>query len=205
MSVTGAVAGFLPSAHGLHFANRFPPSPLIQIGPLHTDLFGVADASNGLCGGMASYVRERFEAGQPIPADREPPPNGSPLFRALFTHQLQSLEWFRTPMRFWWIGAFGADRTASRSRDLEWPRIRDRIGGGHLAMVGLVRQHGVNPIDLQKSHQVLGYAFDATGDAVTLRVYDPNWPDRDDVTISIGPTTVRQSTGEVLFGVLSLG
>ncbi len=204
MASMATVPGFLPSTHGLHFANRFPPSPLIRIGPFHTDLLGVADAANGLCGGMASYVQERFEAGQPIPPDREPPPNGSPLFRTLFAHQLRSLEWFATPMRFWWIGAFGADRTVNRSRDLEWPRIRDRIGGGHLAMVGLVRQQGVNPIDLRKSHQVLGYAFDVTGSAVTLRIYDPNWPDRDDVTISIEPGAIRQSTGEALFGILAL-
>jgi hypothetical protein len=200
-----AVPGFLPSTRGLHFANRFPHGPLINIGPLATSLFGLADASNGLCGGMAWYVRERFEAGQPIPPNTEPPANGSALFKALFERQLKSLEWFRTPMRFWWIGAFGADRTAQRARDLEWPRIRDRIAGGRLAMVGLVRQQGVNPVNLQKSHQVLGYGFDGSGDVLALRVYDPNWPDRDDVTISIGQTAIHQSTGEELFGVLSLG
>jgi hypothetical protein len=205
MSQTNAVPGFLPSTHGLHFANRFPQSPLISIGPLATNLFGLADASNGLCGGMAWYVREQFEAGQPIPSDRQAPANGSPLFRTLFARQLTSLEWFRTPVHFWWNGAFGADRTAIRARDVELPRVRDRIGGGHLAMVGLVRQQGVNPVNLQKSHQVLGYGVEAQGDTVTLRVYDPNWPDRDDVVISIGPSTIRQSTGEELFGILSLG
>ena len=204
MAPMSAVPGFLPSTNGLHFANRFPESPLIRIGPIATNLFGLADASNGLCGGMAWFVRERFEAGQPIPEDGEPPANGSPLFRTLFDRQLRSLEWFRTPTRFWWIGAFGADRTASRARDLEWPGIRARIEGGHLAMVGLVRQQGVNPVNLQKSHQVLGYGFDTQGDGVTLRIYDPNWPDRDDVTISIEPTAIRQSTGEGLFGILSL-
>lgn len=205
MAPVSTVQGFLPSTRGLHFANRFPRSALISIGPFATDLFGLADAANGLCGGMAWYVRERFEAGQAIPPDREPPSNGSALFRALFADQLKSLEWFRTPMHFWWAGAFGADRTAQRAWSLEWPRIRARIEGGHLAMVGLVRQQGINPINLQKSHQVLGYAFDSTGDEVTLRIYDPNWPDRDDVTISIGPAAMRESTGEDLFGILSLG
>jgi hypothetical protein len=205
MARMSAVPGFLPSTHGLHFANRFPHSPLISIGPIATSVFGLADASNGLCGGMAWYVRERFEAGQPIPPGKEPPANGSALFKTLFARQLKSLEWFGTPMRFWWIGAFGADRTAQRARELEWPRIRDRIESGRLAMVGLVRQQGVNPVNLQKSHQVLGFGFDASGDGFTLRVYDPNWPDRDDVTISIGQTAIRQSTGEGLFGILSLG
>jgi hypothetical protein len=39
---------------------------------------------------------------------------------------------------------------------------------------------------------------------VTLRIYDPNWPDRDDVTVSIEPDRIHQSTGEPLFGILAL-
>ena len=47
-----------------------------------------------------------------------------------------------------------------------------------------------------------GYAEDGRG--VTLNLYDPNWPDRDDVTITIHldpalrPTGLSQSTGEPL-------
>jgi hypothetical protein len=41
---------------------------------------------------------------------------------------------------------------------------------------------------------------------VTLRLYDPNWPDRDDVTVTIHldpalrPSHLSQSTGEPLLG-----
>jgi hypothetical protein len=205
MGASNSVPGFLPSTHGLHFPNRFPSGPTVRLGPIDTRWFGVGDAANGLCGGMAWFVRERFEAGQPIPPDTEAPANGSALFKVLVRRQVQSLEWMRTPVGFWRIGAFGMERTAHRTRGNEWPRIRATIDAGRLAMVGLVRHQGLNPLNLKRSHQVLGYGYATEGSTVSLRVYDPNWPDRDDVEVVIEPDSIRQSTGEPLFGVLKLG
>jgi hypothetical protein len=205
MVQTAVVEGFLPSVAGLHFANRFPSGPYFRLGPFGPTLFGLNDASGGMCGGMSWLVRERFVAHEPVPADRQPPANGTPLFRTLLDRQLRSLEWFRTPIAFWWTGAFGPDRTVRLSREREWPRVRERIDRGEPAMMGLVRQQGLNPLDLRKSHQVLAHGYATEGDRVSLRIYDPNWPDRDDVTIELEAGAIRQSTGEPLFGLLSLG
>ena len=90
-----------------------------------------------------------------------------------------------------------------QTRAAEWPRIRADIDAGRLAMVGLVRQTGWNPFRLTESHQVLAYAYEVDGDAVTIRLYDPNWPARDDVSITLG-AGLTQTTGEPLFGVLRL-
>jgi hypothetical protein len=204
MTESKVVPGFLPSTHGLHFANRFPSGPTLRLGPLDPRWIGIGDAASGLCGGMAWFVRESFVAGQAIPPDTNAPANGSPLFQALVRRQVKSLEWFKTPLGFWWIGAFGGDRTARRTREQEWPRIRATIDAGRLAMIGLVRHQGANPFNLTKSHQVLGFGYTLDGDTVTLRIYDPNWPDHDDVTIVIGPAAIRQSTGETLYGILAL-
>jgi hypothetical protein len=206
MPVMSAVPGFLPSAHGLHCRNSFPPGPTVHLGPFDTRwLGGLGDASAGLCGGMAWYVRERFEAGLPIPADTAPPANGSPLFQALVRRQVLSLEWLRTPLGFWWMGGRGVDGAGRQTRDVELPKIRRSIDGGRLAMVGLVRHLGWNPMQQTESHQVLAYGSETFGRVTTLRIYDPNWPDHDDVTISVEPGGMGQSTGEKLFGVLSLG
>jgi len=204
MGVLNAVAGFLPSTHGLHFANRFPPGPTIRFGPIDPRWIGIGDASTGLCGGMCWYVRQRFEAGQPVPPDSRPPANGSPLFRVLVRLQVQSLEWLRTPIGFWWMGAFGVDRIARRSRESEWPKIRTTIDAGRLAQVGLVRHKGLNPFNLTRSHQVVGFGYAIEGETVRLRLYDPNWPDRDDVAVVIEPGRIHQSTGEPLNGILAL-
>lgn len=207
VTVSRLVTGFLPSTHGLRFANRFPSGPTIRLGPIALPRpFGIGDAANGLCGGMASFVRERFEGGLPVPADTEPPANGSPLFTALVRRQVRSLEWARAPIAFWWVGAFGGpERAVRHSRAVAWPRIRRMIEGGRLAMVGLVRHQGPSPLALSKSHQVLAYGYTLDGQAVTLRVYDPNWPLRDDVTVILEGDGVRASTGEPLFGIIFLG
>ncbi len=188
MVESNAVPGFLPSTNGLHFANSFPPGPTVTFGPFDPRIFGIGDASSGLCGGMSWYVRERFEAKLPIPPDTSPPANGSPLFQALVRRQVLSLDWFRTPANIWWMGAVGAASALQRTRSVEIPRIRADIDKGDLAMLGLVRATGWNPLGLTRNHQVLAYAYEADGDTTTLRICDPNWPNRDDVTITVGPT-----------------
>ena len=202
-----AVPGFRPSIHGLRFANRWEPGPTIRLGLLDPRLIGVGDASAGLCGGMAWFVRERFAAGLPVPTDDVAPANGSPLFRAIVRRQILSLDWMRVPLRFWRAAAMAPDALARRTLLTEWPRIRGAIDAGRLPMVGLIRHHGWNPMQLDRDHQVLAFAYAATddGDAeVTLRLYDPNWPGRDDVTLVLSPAGLRQSTGEPLLGLIAL-
>src|SRR3954453_11457849 len=200
-----AVPGFLPSTNGLHFANRFEPGPTVRLGPIDPRWVGVGDASCGLCGGMSWFVRDWFEAGLAVPPTTKAPSNGSPLFRALVRRQVLSLDWLRAPVRFWLAGAVGRSRAARHSRVVEWPLIRADIDAGRLSMVGLVRRATISPFDLARNHQVLAYAYEVTADAVTLGIYDPNWPGRDDVTITVGPgEVIRQSTGEPLAGILRL-
>ena len=74
-------------------------------------------------------------------------------------------------------------------------------------MLGLVRHAGANPFALTQDHQVLAYAYEtdeATG-ATTVRIYDPNWPDRDDIAITLDADGLRQSSGEPLLGFFVLG
>jgi hypothetical protein len=205
MTQSNAVPGFLPSVHGLRFANRFPPGPTIRLGILDPRWVGVGDASAGLCGGMCWFVRERFERALPVPADPVAPANGSPLFRSIVRRQILSLDWLRGPLRFWWMGVRSEAWRRRRTLEVEWPRIRRAIDDGRLPLVGLVRHTGWSPWHLSQSHQVLGFAY-AIDDAglITLRLYDPNWPNRDDVSVTLGPDGFSQSTGELLLGLISL-
>ena len=43
----------------------------------------------------------------------------------------------------------------------------------------------LDPFDLGENHQVLAYGYDLIGDRLTLRIYDPNKPNRDDVTTAL--------------------
>lgn len=207
MTESNAVNGFLPSVNGLHFANRWEPGPTIRLGVIDPRWVGVGDAKAGLCGGMSWFVRERFAAGLAVPDDVAAPANGSALFRAIVRRQILSLDWLRVPVRFWRLAAMAPAVLARRSLEVEWPRIRAEIDAGELAMVGLIRHHSLNPMHLDRDHQVLAYGYEikGTGEPITIRLYDPNWPDRDDVTLQISPGGFRQSTGEPLLGVLSMG
>jgi hypothetical protein len=206
MTVSNAVSGFLPSVHGLHFSNRYPPGPTVRLGFIDPRIVGVGDAEAGLCGGMSWFVRERFESGLPIPPDTAAPENGSPLFRAIVRRQVLSLDWMRGPLRFWVAAGQSRDRLRRTTLEVEWPRIRRAIDAGRLPMVGLVRHHGWNPFELTKDHQVLAYAYESEGPAGphTIRLYDPNWPNRDDVSLTLSQDGFSQSTGEPLLGLMVL-
>lgn len=206
---SNAVPGFLPSTHGFHFANRFPSVPAFSLG-LGAIHMGIGNAAWGLCGGMCFVVRDRFERGQGVPPDVMPPAAGTPLFRELAHRQLDSWDWIvRVPLAFWRMALASPAERHRRTVADAWPRIRAEIDAGRLAMVGLVRLTAPNPLHLGRNHQVAAYGYDLTERAIVLRIYDPNHPDRDDVTIRIsraadGTLALTQSTGEPLFGLLAL-
>ncbi len=220
---SASVPGFLPSVHGFRFANRWPSGPTVTFGPLDPRILGIGDASTGLCGGMVSTIRDLFEAGILPPADTEPPPNGSPRFRAIVRRQVESLDWLQTPLRFFNLQAWRPDPPTFLSgllrrepvgvvaiRD-EWPRIRAEIDVGHAPILGLIRTASSSPRDLTRNHQVLAYAYDEDAGGFGIRIYDPNHPGRDDVELRAivvegpgpagsGGVRLAQSTGEPLLG-----
>ncbi|HET7728178.1 MAG TPA: hypothetical protein VFK54_12725 [Candidatus Limnocylindrales bacterium] len=220
---TARVTGFLPSTHGFRFANRFPPGPTIRLGLFDPRVLGIGDAAAGLCGGMVLTVRDLFEAGIAVPSGDVPPANGSARFVALVRRQVQSLDWLRVPLRYFDLQAFRPDPPTAWSRRLgrlparvpsiqqEWPRIRSDIDAGRLTVVGLIRVSGMSPMALVRNHQVLAYAYDDQPGELTVHVYDPNHPGRDDVALratfladpSLPPerrVALAQSTGERLLG-----
>jgi hypothetical protein len=113
------------------------------------------------------------------------------------------------PFRYWLRsalgGSFGGDR-AKATLDREWPKAKLELDAGRLALIGLIRIASWNPMQLTRNHQVMAYGYAEDGRGVTLDLYDPNWPDRDDVTITIHldpalrPSGLSQSTGEALLG-----
>jgi hypothetical protein len=203
------VPGFLPSVQGFHFSNAWPSGPTVRFGPIDPRWIGIGDAADGLCGGMVYTVGDLFAAGIAMPADREPPANGSPRFRSIVRRQVESLAYLSVPVRFWLRSALGGSIGGDRARatlDREWPKAKALLDAGRVAMIGLIRVASANPWTLTRNHQVMAWGYAEDGRGVTLRLYDPNWPDRDDVTVTIHldpalrPTGLTQSTGEPLLG-----
>ena len=109
--VANAVPGSCPARTGSASPTPGRPGPTIRIAPLDPRRFGFGDASAGLCGGMVMTVRDLFEAGLSA-AGRPQPENGSPPFQAIVRRQVQSLDFFRVPLRYYDLMAFRPDPPA---------------------------------------------------------------------------------------------
>jgi hypothetical protein len=196
---------FLPSTHGLHFHNSWPkgtPDLVVHVPPPVGDV-SIGDASNGLCGGMAFTVADLYLAGLPPPPDTAAPAGQSPLFRYLFDRLLTSFHIPDGVMTYYrWACTADGDTRFWRWRRqglaaltiAQLPRITAAIDANRPAPLGLVTVRSFNPGDLKKCHQVLAYGYAYRGSRVTLRVYDPNQPDGDDVTVSLDTANPTRAT-----------
>ena len=195
---------FLPSTHGLHFVNAWPRGTadiVVHVPPLGN--VSIGDASNGLCGGMAFTVADLWFAGLPPPADTTAPAGQTPLFDYLVGRLLTSFHvpegiltyyyWATTPdqdTRFWPVRRPGLARKTIG----QLPHITAAIDRNAPAPLGLVTVRSLNPGELKKCHQVLAYGYDWSGSRLTLRVYDPNQPDDDTVTVSLDTANPARAT-----------
>lgn len=195
---TRMVPGFLPSTNGFRFANSFPRVPVRRIGVPGVLSLPIGDASNGLCGGMAFAARDYFEADRP-PPDLANPPGDGELFDYLVDRLFASFDLPLGPARylelmspllsdgetFWSRLGLAPHGRAWRTIKQEWPKVRSEIDRAHPAPLGLVRVKSSDPFELKRNHQVLAYGYDVDGTALTLHLYDPNHPGKDDVTLSL--------------------
>lgn len=193
------MTAFLPSANGFRFPNRFPRVPVRRIGIPGVVSVPIGEASNGLCGGMAFAARDYFEDRRPPPQDRNPPGEDSPLFRYIVDRLFDSFDLPVGPARYLELMnptlpdgdgpllrfGIGPQGRARRMITEEWPRIRDDVDGGHPSPLGLVRVKSWNPLDLKLNHQVLAYGYHLADGRLTLRIYDPNRPQDDAMTVSL--------------------
>jgi hypothetical protein len=67
----------------------------------------------------------------------------------------------------------------------EWPKIKADIDSGQLSPIALVLVKDHDPTKMGGNHQVLVYGYSLDGTDLTMRLYDPNSPDEDTVTMSL--------------------
>lgn len=176
---------FLPSQHGFNFLNRFPGYPLpfsIPKLPNITDI----ESTYGLCGGMSAATCDFFLAQKTMPEIKEPPAKGTPLYKYLYRRQTDSFGAFGTHIaKFaqWMVlpedTVFG---TQKRTYD-QFEEISNDLDDGNLAVIGLVYVGG-STVQIWENHQVLAYKYEEFGNDIKLYIYDPNYPNQDDVFIA---------------------
>lgn len=179
---------FRPSRHGFPFPNSFPAgSPVLNI-PTPWGILPVGDAGGGLCGGMVFAALDLYHAGQTPPAAVSPE-----LFRYFCQRLLAS---FDLPFGVWryYDWQRRARGVITRTLKFEWPRIRAELVAGRPVPLGIVQSQSWNPWKLARHHQVLAWAYEqpGPGQPVQLRIYDPNYPSDDDITLTAPLDTTSQ-------------
>ncbi len=204
------MAGFQASVDGFAFANSWPPQPAIE----EQTPFGrvpIGDASGGLCGGMVFAALDYWHAGVAAPTAR--PALHDPLYDFIVQRLIDSwhipagvvqyYQWMVLPDTDRVVSVLGHDIVAERGLSwrtltVEWPQIQADLDNGVPVPLGLVTVASVNPADLAANHQVVACSYASEGGRdgrITITVYDPNSPKRDDVTLSfelvdpVGPTS----------------
>lgn len=170
--------GFRPTQHGFGFPNTWKDT-----------LLGVV-ASRGRCGGMVFAALDAFSAGVPLsPAARarELPPHDSPLAREIWRRQFESVAVaaglnLAEMARYTYLPAAGPLGIGLATRR-ELLTLFDLLRSGRSAPLGMVS--GMALTHLARNHQVLAYAADFRDERAVVRIYDPNYPLRDDVTLEV--------------------
>jgi len=186
---------FLPSQQGFPFTNTWPSQPAVVL-PTPFGKINIGNAAAGLCGGMVFAALDYWHAGL-RPPPRQPTP-ADPLYGYLVRRLIDSwsvpagvaqyYQWMNLP-----DGDSGLDVVgwrmitvrglASRTIGEHWPQIAADLARGIPAALGLVTVASANPAELRRNHQVVAYDYQASAGTFTVRVYDPNSGQRDDVFI----------------------
>jgi hypothetical protein len=197
---------FVPSQHGFAFDNAWPSAPAVALASPFGQI-NIGNAEAGLCGGMVFAALDQWHAAVIPPVAR--PAAGSPLYRYIVRRLIESwhlpagvaqyYQWMNLP-----DGDTGFDvlrrhvvidrGLAWRTIRMQWPQISADLDGGTPAALGVVTVASSRPADLALNHQVLAYGYDRTGSDVTVRVYDPNRGQRDDIWIRFDTGAPARST-----------
>jgi hypothetical protein len=168
-----------------------------------------------MCGGMIFAARDYFEAGLTPPPDTTAPTHG-PLYGYLVRRLFDSFDLPLGPGRYLYLMnptvpddeahfAFGLHGRAWTMVREEWPKVKADLDRGLLCSLGLIRLKSFDWRTIGKNHQVLAYGYELHGDDLSIRVYDPNHPDNDNLTLSLNlgdpwqTTPVVYSTSETVY------
>ncbi len=190
---------FVPSQHGWHFANAFSGFFLPFALPM---IPGISNPGSvyGLCGGMSAGALDLFLDNQAAPQTKEVPANGTHIQRFLFKRQLDSMGNFgETILRFHdWMGLPDDTTHGTQKLTLEEfeNKIRPRLNKFLPTPIGMLYVKWSDSREVWLNHQVLAVRYERdSASRLRIFVYDPNYPNRDDIHIEAEKVDVGGSIG----------
>jgi|GEM_PF-2069360 len=189
---------FKPSHSGLHFPNKFPASLI------HLRVCGipipVGNTKYGMCGGMVYASADYYKAGLSIPSEQESPSDTKhpQLFNYLKQRQVESIT--ASDLSNYFSLMFTNKNQDADVTHSAWQTLQVALDRKDVIPLGLIRAKH-KPWDMVKHHQVLAYDYKLDGEQVTLYVYDPRFPNDDEVTLKF----TANKPEEILFEKDPLG
>jgi hypothetical protein len=144
-------------------------------------------AAYGLCGGMDSAACDFYLAERTPPSTNKVPRKGTSLHRYLFQRQIDTFGAYGeylVKLAYWMaLPDDTIDGTQKRTHD-EFEGIRSRLDDRIPVVLCLVYVGFDETIKMWENHQVLAYQYEeALPNVVRIGIYDPNFPQLDDVHI----------------------
>src|SRR5919199_1912224 len=179
---------FKPSVHGFKFINNFSGYLLPFSMPNLPDLSSVGKAY-GLCGGMSSAAYDFLLAGRSIPSDISTPTQGSPLHKYLYRRQVDTfgaLGDYITKFAQWMVLPDDTILGIQKRTYDEFEAIHAKLDDRNAVVLGLIYVSGRDSWEIWNNHQALAYSYsEISATTIDINIYDPNYPQRDDVAIRL--------------------
>lgn len=142
---------------------------------------------------MSAAAADFFLAGQLPPAGKSTPARGTPLYQYLYLRQGESIgPGITTAIKFRdWMALSDRDLAANTANELG--ALEEKLSQRGVAPLGLVLAGKGG--DITSNHQVLALSIDRGERGASIRIYDPNYPGDDAVTIEWrreGPHTLER-------------
>ena len=197
---------FKPSVNGLKFVNSFPGYFLPFSIPALPDIPSVSNVY-GLCGGMSATSYDFLLADRGAPKNNKAPKRGSRLHRYIYKRQNDSFGTFGDQIvRFarWMALPDDTPHGTQEKTYEEFEAVRAKLDDDNCVPIGLVYISARDSLQIWENHQVLAFEYSAPDDAhVDMRIYDPNYPLRDDVYVRCERVTIEEGAADKppLFGL----
>lgn len=179
--------GFVPSVHGFGFPNAWENGAFdVRVGGRSYTV-----GLRGRCGGMVFAALDLFRRGEAAGRmwGKAMPENSSAIAKYLLRRQIESVgAGFGSNIAKFALLTYLPSGTAIGSarftRSREVGRVLVAMTAGNPVPLGLVVAQRFSGIGL--NHQVVACGAVRDEDGLRIRIYDPNFPGRDDVELRLG-------------------
>lgn len=169
---------FSPSIHGWNFSNSCFPAYRYKLPLFPYARWGKSE--RGLCGGMVFSALDFYLVAKPVPRIETLNTNDSdPVFRYLVQRLFDSFTPSDVSQYYRLQHPWCSKKTREAHSEQQLQHILNGLDTGTPVPFTLILLRSWNPDRLGENHQVLATGYSVENEYITIRIYDPNYPNQD--------------------------